>query len=213
MPVSSHQPIHIGDFIDACYLIERKLGEGGMTAVYLAQDWQDNKNQVVIKIISEEFAAHPKAAIALQHEAEILGQLNHPAIVQLLKHDASKIILEYVGGVTLKQALQQAEIYFATQQSRTTILRQLKAALNYLHGQGIVHGDVKPGNIILQTNSKIKLIDFSLARFYKKENNFDPTELLAYTPAYASKNVQAGKPVMPDDDWHAFGIISQQISD
>jgi serine/threonine protein kinase len=208
IPYNIHQ---IGDLVEERYLIESLLGEGGMMLAYLAQDLQQ-KNKVVLKFINETFQAHPKAREALQHEAHILNQIDHPNIIKYLgqgEHQENPfIILEHSTGISLKRALKQPEIYLAESALRTNIAQQLKSVIAYLHAQNIVHADLKPENIFLLSNGNIQLIDFGVSRYYQNPlSNFDPHELQSYTPAYASESIKKGNTAMPADDLYALEKI------
>ena len=210
-PQIPYTPPQIGDLISERYLIESLLGEGGMMLAYLAQDLQQ-KNKVVLKFINAFFQAHPKAKEALQHEAHILRQLDHPHIIKYLGQGEHRknpfIILEYSTGISLKRVLKQPEIYLAESTLRKSIAKQLKTVLAYIHTHNVVHADLKPENIFLLTNGNIQLIDFGLARYYQNNSSsFDPTELQSYTPAYASKSIKKGNPAMPEDDFYALEKI------
>src|SRR5688500_8552556 len=151
------------------YRIDACLGRGGQAMVYRARDLTLMSKPVVVKILAAS-AQDSWLGSRLQHEIEALARIDHPGVVGVLDTGALPdgspfLVMQYAEGTTLRQALASGPL---ERTRAATILRQIGAALEAAHGKGIVHGDLKPENIVLQRLSDgselVKLIDFGLAR-------------------------------------------------
>jgi serine/threonine-protein kinase len=160
----------IGTTIEQRYLVEKKLGQGGMGKVYLALDLNLHNNQVVIKILTEASLQNPYLMQKVKHEVEALSRLAHPKVVSVLGsgelNGKPYIVMQYVDGLTLRSQIAPNE---GMNLERTAlILKQIGAALDYIHGKGIFHRDLKPDNIMLQQLNGdpefVTIVDFGLAK-------------------------------------------------
>jgi serine/threonine protein kinase len=149
------------------YRITGKLGTGGMGIVYEAEDTRLSR-RVALKFLTEDHADDPDAARRFRREAEIIALLNHPHICTIFdigEHDGRAFIaMECVDGVNLKthmarQTLATAEV--------VAIAVQITRALDAAHTKGVVHRDIKPGNIMVAPSAQVKVLDFGLARRFK----------------------------------------------
>jgi serine/threonine protein kinase len=149
------------------YRITGKLGSGGMGIVYEAEDVRLTR-KVALKFLPEESADDPDAARRFQREADTIAQLNHPNICTIYEIDYHEgrafIAMECVEGLNLKTYMARHEL--ATKQI-VEISLQIAAALGSAHDKGIVHRDIKPGNIIVTDEGQVKVLDFGLARRFK----------------------------------------------
>jgi len=149
------------------YRITGKLGSGGMGIVYEAEDVRLPR-KVALKFLPEESADDPDAGRRFQREADTIAQLNHPNICTIYEIDRVEgrafIAMECVEGINLKT-------YMARNQLSTgaivDIALQIAAALGSAHAKGIVHRDIKPGNIVVSSEGQVKVLDFGLARRFK----------------------------------------------
>ena len=149
------------------YRITGKLGSGGMGIVYEAEDVRLPR-KVALKFLPEESADDPDAERRFQREADTIAQLNHPNICTIYEIDRADgrafIAMECVEGINLKT-------YMARNQLSTgaivEIALQIAAALGSAHAKGIVHRDIKPGNIVVSSEGQVKVLDFGLARRFK----------------------------------------------
>jgi serine/threonine protein kinase len=146
------------------YRITGKLGSGGMGIVYEAEDVRLPR-KVALKFLPEESADDPDAERRFQREADTIAQLNHPNICTIYEIDRFEgrafIAMECVDGVNLKTYMARHEL--ATS-AIVEISLQVAAALGSAHVKGIVHRDIKPGNIIVGETGQVKVLDFGLAR-------------------------------------------------
>ena len=149
------------------YRITAQLGSGGMGIVYEAEDVRLPR-KVALKFLPEEVADDPDAERRFQREADTIAQLNHPNICTIYEIDRADgrafIAMECVEGINLKT-------YMARNQLSTgaivEIALQIAAALGSAHAKGIVHRDIKPGNIVVSSEGQVKVLDFGLARRFK----------------------------------------------
>jgi serine/threonine protein kinase len=147
----------------AHYVVETELGRGGMGVVYRAKYLQLNR-MVALKLLSEEYVGHGEQRQMILAEARVAVSLNHPGITTIYEvgeHEGQLYIaMELVARRTMRALLQEGAfkprrlIRFAT---------QVAEALEAVHSNGVRHGDVKPENIVVQADDRIKLLDFGLA--------------------------------------------------
>ncbi len=202
------------------YRIIEKLGQGGMGEVYQAKD-QKLGRDVAIKVLPEEFAKDAERVARFQREAKVLASLNHPniaAIHELEESDGTKfLVLELVEGKTLADRLKHGPI--PVEESLKLAL-QIAEAPEAAHEKGIIHRDMKPANIKVTPDGKVKLLDFGLAKAFAAEqaeiNLLDSPTLsdiatqqgiILGTAAYMSPEQARGKSVDKRADIWAFGCV------
>ena len=194
------------------YRVRRKLGEGGMGAVYEAED-PELARRVALKIIGGA-AESEQSRRRFAREARAASALNHPGIVTVyeLGHadGLTFIAMELVEGETLA-----ARAPLAILLDR---MRQAAEAIAVAHAAGIVHRDVKPGNLMVTRSGQVKVLDFGLARRAAEENasaaSLDLTAAgqIVGTPAYMSPEQAIGEPVGPASDIFSFGVVLYELS-
>lgn len=171
--------LEIGSVIDNKYKILNKIGQGGMSVVYLAMNERANKQWAIKEIRKDAAAASEINLNSIKTETELLKNLNHPnlpSIIDIIDYDDSiLIVMDYIEGNTLKKAVDE----YGPQPQEAVIewAKQLCDVLGYLHSQNppIIYRDLKPGNIMLKPDGTIVLIDFGTARQYKDTNVEDTT--------------------------------------
>lgn len=171
--------LEIGSLIDNKYKILNKIGQGGMSTVYLAMNERANKQWAIKEIRKDAMANSDVTLQSLKNEIEMLRNLSHPnlpSIIDIIDYDDSLlIVMDYVEGNTLSKAVNE----YGPQPQEYVIewAKQLCNVLGYLHSQNppIIYRDLKPGNIMLKPDGTIVLIDFGTARQYKEENIEDTT--------------------------------------
>lgn len=144
-------------------VIEEMIGQGGMGRVYRAQQPQLNRT-VALKVLSAERAQDPEWLERFSREARALARLSHPHIVQVYyfgEKPLPYLLMEHVDGVNLRQAMQNGAL---TAREALTIVPKLCDALHYAHEHGVLHRDIKPENILIDTEGRVKLVDFGLAK-------------------------------------------------
>jgi serine/threonine protein kinase/Flp pilus assembly protein TadD len=158
------------------YRITAKLGEGGMGAVYQAEDLT-LKRAVALKFLPLELAADAQARQRLLNEARAASRLNHPNIATIYEVSeadrAPFIAMELVVGESLKQLLSRGAL---APEQLLDVARQIAEGLNEAHKSGVLHHDIKPANIMLDSKRRVKVLDFGLAVFTGRERTLGETE-------------------------------------
>jgi serine/threonine protein kinase len=193
------------------YRIIRKLGEGGMGLVYLAEDTELGNNKVAIKFIPPQLAGNARAIKNLQREAQTAMQLSHPNIVRL--HDMHTdghqkfLVMEYIEGKTLDDLLAEKEGGKLTLEEVLPIAEQIAAGLDYAHSRKVLHRDLKPSNIMIDKNSTAKLLDFGIAREMKDSYTRITGNETSGTLPYMSPEQLMGENPTPAMDIYSFGAV------
>lgn len=171
--------LEIGSVLDGKYKILNKVGQGGMSVVYLAMNEKANKQWAVKEVRKDGVLNYEAVKQGLVAETDILKRLNHPnlpSIIDVIDTDESFIIImDYIQGNSLKKALEE----YGAQPQENVIewAKQLCDVLGYLHSRTppIIYRDMKPANIMLKPDGNVTLIDFGTAREYKEKNLADTT--------------------------------------
>ena len=215
--------LRIGSVLDNRYTLIEELGGGGMGTVYKArdrnrEDFRDRHPFIALKVLSEEFKRHPDAVMALQRETVRAQSLAHPNIITVYDFDYdgphAYMTMELLEGQPLDNWLQSASFAATPFARRWQIVRSIGAGLAYAHEKGVVHSDLKPGNIFICKNGVVKVMDFGIARPLRQvadqseTTQFDPAARIGgLTPAYASLEQWNQDPPDPRDDIYAFACV------
>lgn len=192
--------------------IQRTLGAGAQGTVYLARDTRLGR-QVAIKtpILGGEAAEHRRRMEALLAEARTVGRLSHPNVVPLFdageENDAPFLVFEYVEGTVLSQLLREGRI---APRRAAAIAIELLAGLGYAHRQGVVHRDVKPGNIMLAADGTARVMDFGIAR-PSAHAAPDTPEGLCGTPRYLAPEYVDRGVYTPQCDVFSAGMVLYEM--
>jgi serine/threonine-protein kinase len=175
------------------YRLEEKIGEGGMSEVYRAEQLS-LKRTVAIKFLSEQLLHHPTAQDLFEHEPLIVARLNHPKIIHVIDKGITEngkpyFVMEYVEGITLHDLVQEKSI---SNSEKIQYLIQICRGLSYAHRNGIVHRDIKPANIIIDQENNARILDFGIASFYTDDRFIQKshTQVLG-TERYMAPEVKA----------------------
>ena len=200
---STHVDLTAGSYLGP-YRIEGKLGAGGMGEVFRAIDKRLGR-AVAIKTTREQFSAR------FEREARAISSLNHPNICTL--HDVGRdyLVMELVEGETIAARLKSGPIPLKV---ALLYASQILAALAEAHGKGVVHRDLKPGNIMI-AKSGIKVLDFGLAKTGPDDLGQDETvtssHMVMGTPGYMAPEQREGKPADARSDVYSFGCVLYEM--
>lgn len=191
----------------AQYRVEREIGRGGMATVYLA--CQENLDRhVALKVLSDQLMGDSQFVQRFADEAKIAAQLNHPNIVKIYDigtaDDKYYICMEYVAGRPLSEIINESGQL--PLERAIPILIQIAEALDYAHGNGIVHRDVKPSNILVGEGDKVTIMDFGVARA-AGYSHLTKTGAYVGTPANMSPEQAEGKEIDGRSDLCSLGIL------
>ena len=193
------------------YELQSKIGDGGMAAVYKALDLKLNR-VVAVKILRDSYAADPQFLARFKREAEQAASLNHPNIVRVFdvgdEGDVHYIVMEYVEGSSLKDII-VAEAPLPISRA-LEFGAQIADGIGYAHSTGLIHRDIKPQNILIDTSGRVKVTDFGIA---KSANASTLTEagITLGTVHYFSPEQAKGLPVMPQSDIYSIGVVLYEM--
>ncbi len=221
---SADSRVQVGSVLRDRFLLQRKVSGGSMGVVYKAMDRRlaeagTSDYWVAVKVLSPQLAKNGQALRALQQEAAKGRCLTHPNIVRFIDLDRDDdlyfLIMQWLEGRTLADILDSEDASSIDTDTAFRIVSQIGDALDYAHRCGIVHADIKPGNIMMMPNGDAKLFDFGVARVRQQHagSEFDPGVLGALTPAYSSMQVLTGEdPVAADDVFSLCCLLYRLIA-
>ncbi|MBE7551227.1 MAG: extracellular solute-binding protein [Anaerolineales bacterium] len=193
------------------YEIIAELGKGGMATVYHANDPRFGRD-VAIKVLPREFLHNPQFKERFEREAQTIATLEHSAIVPVYDFGEENgqpfLVMRYMSEGTLASRLKQGPLEIGT---TLHILRRIAAALEYAHSRGMVHRDLKPGNILFDQHGDAFLADFGLVKISEATVSLTGSNIIG-TPAYMSPEQATGdQPVDLRSDIYALGIILYEM--
>jgi serine/threonine protein kinase len=200
----------IDTLFDGRYRIVRKLGSGGMATVYLAED-QELGRGVAIKILNERHANDEQFVERFRREAKNAAGLSHPNIVSIFDRgqaeDTYYIAMEHLKGRNLKELISArgpAPVHVAVE-----VTRQMLAALGHAHKNGIVHRDIKPHNVMIDDDRRVKVTDFGIAR--AGASQMTEAGSIVGTAQYLSPEQARGAAVDQRSDLYSVGIVLYEL--
>jgi serine/threonine protein kinase len=197
----------ISTFADGRYRVERSVAHGGMAVVYLARD-EELRRPVAIKVLAANLGDDDTFRRRFLREARLAGRLSHPNVVQV--YDAGEtdgrpyIVMEYVPGGTV------AECGKLDSPEAVALTLQACAGLHHAHDAGLVHRDVKPGNLLLRDDGVLKVADFGIARA-AETTRFTQLGTVLGTAAYLAPEQAAGEEVTAAADVYSLGAVLYEL--
>jgi hypothetical protein len=202
-----------GDVIAGRYRLEGRLGFGGMSTVHLAFDMRLER-RVAVKLLAEHLADDPTFVSRFQREAQAAARLVHPNIVQIFDSGLDEqsgrhfIVMEYIEGQSCAEILRD-DGWVAVDEA-VAIIEQACEGLHYAHRHGVVHRDVKPGNLLRAREGEVKLADFGIAKATEQSSITQVGSVLG-TAAYLAPEQARGEEAGPRADLYALGVVAYQL--
>lgn len=196
--------------VDGRYRVLRRLGSGGMADVYCAEDQQLGR-QVALKLLYRRLAEDVQFVERFRREASSAAQLQHPNIVSIFDRGewdgTYYIAMEYIEGRTLKQIVRERGP--APPDAAVDIVLQILRAARFAHQRGVVHRDIKPHNVLIDEEGRVKVTDFGIAR--AGASDMTETGSIMGTAQYLSPEQAQGKPVDARSDLYSIGIVLYEL--
>lgn len=221
-----------GKLINKRFHLESILGCGGMGVVYAARDLRkeelgDANSRIAIKLLSKNVQHLPNALRMLQQESTKAQELAHPNIVTVYDFDRDGdtvyMTMELLKGQALGDYMDEIKLFAPERpgsenfSESLAIITDIVQGLAYAHRRGIVHFDLKPGNIFITEDGTTKILDFGIARAMRASGSNSANDapdfngLIALTPPYASLEMFRGMPADPRDDIYALAVVAYQL--
>ncbi|MEA3247385.1 MAG: serine/threonine-protein kinase, partial [Gemmatimonadota bacterium] len=207
---------HVERVLAPTYELEREIGRGGMGIVFLARDVR-LKRRVAVKLLPPELSFRSEIRSRFLREAETAAQLSHPCIVPIYSVDERQglvyFVMAYVDGDNLAKRIHDRGALHPDEVRR--IVRDVADALAYAHDRGVVHRDIKPDNILLDSDSGRPMVtDFGIARAVTEggESRLTATGIAIGTPAFMSPEQSAGDRALDGrSDLYSLGVVAYQM--
>jgi serine/threonine-protein kinase len=200
------------DLLNNRYQLEKPLGKGGMSVVYQARDLMLERT-VAIKILRQDYSQDPAFRNHFRQEAKAAANLSHPNIVTVhdfgLDEERLFIVMEFVPGTDLKSLLQkQTRIEV---EETIELMIQACAGVGYAHRAGLVHCDIKPQNMLITPDQRLKVLDFGIARAMASIHPDEKVEVVWGSPQYFSPEQASGIAPSPASDVYSIGVIMYEM--
>jgi serine/threonine protein kinase len=206
--------LRVDTLIDNRYRLQDRLASGGMGEVWRATD-ESLGRTVAVKVLRPELLADPTFSARFRAEARMLAALHHPGVVGVYDFGegtgpdgapVTYLVMEYVEGEPLSRLLARGERPSTAE--TLAIVARAAGALHAAHIAGIVHRDVKPGNLLLQADGSVVLVDFGIARSTSGSTSLTTTNAIVGTAKYMAPEQASGQSVSPATDIYALGAVA-----
>ena len=203
--------MNIGDILKNRYEITELLGEGGMAFVYKALD-KELKRYVAIKTLKPSYVGQESFVERFKREAQVASNINNPNIVQIFDwgiEDVPYFVMEYVEGNSLTQILAKKK-----QLSISDVIyigSRVANGLHAAHSNGLVHRDIKPGNILITSEGRVKVTDFGIVAIQNESSDTTKTGSVLGTATYISPEQAKGESVSRQSDLYSLGIVLYEL--
>ena len=213
----------IGRVLRNRYVLESRLGSGGMGTVFKAMDryrcdlTEDNRH-VAIKFLHQETGSRPEVFSNLRREFFCAQALSHRSIVKVYEldwdDDVAFFTMELLGGELLSSVLEKSRPISISRSYAWEIIREIGDGLAHAHARNVVHGDLKPQNIMITNSAELRILDFGASHAPARQRSNDDgarKSIVNLTPAYACCQLLEGQQADPRDDLYALACISYEL--
>jgi serine/threonine protein kinase len=195
------------------YRIIEPLGRGGMASVYKAYEAALDR-YVAVKVLPPEFLHDPTFAERFRREAKVVARLEHPNIIPIFAFDIAEGIpwmaMRFIAGGTVS-ALLRGTPGRLPRERVIAILRGVADALDYAHGKGVIHRDVKPHNVLIDEAGRVYLVDFGVAKMVESSSGLTATGMISGTPQYMAPEQITALTVDHRADIYSLGIVAYEL--
>lgn len=196
----------VGDYLEDRYVIDRAIARGGMATVYRCVDVRLGR-EVAAKVMHEQYVHDPVFRDRFRREARAMAQLSHPNLVNVNDFSAQGetvfLIMELITGGTLRELLDERGPM--PPHAAAAVMRGMLTGLAVAHGKGMIHRDIKPDNVLINADHRVKLADFGLVRAAADATH--STDQIIGTVAYLSPEQVDGSPMTCASDVYSAGIV------
>jgi serine/threonine protein kinase len=206
IPDTRIERLAVGVEVDSRYRLEELAGTGGMSTVWRAHDERLGRT-VAIKVMSDSLAADPVAVTRFSREARTHANISHANLVRVFDYSVTAsrpyLVMEYIDGATLSQRLDRGDLSGA---ELTPLARDLLSAIACVHDHGVLHRDIKSGNVLVDKDGHARLTDFGLARL-EDSTQITRTNEVVGTLRFLAPELIEGQPASRQSDLYALGIL------
>ncbi len=206
--VKEHKEIKIGE-----YLLTGKIGQGGAAEIYKARQ-ESLDRDVAIKILSSNFSDDPEIVRRFERESKVIAKLHHPNIVNVIDRGTTGgryyFIMSYIDGTSLREVIDSKKI---SMKVKMEMIVQVCKALDYAHNNGVIHRDIKPGNVLIDRQGNALVADFGIAQIVGiPETEMTSSDMIMGTLAYMSPEQKLSSTnIDQTTDIYAVGIMIYEI--
>lgn len=204
--------VESGALLNKRYQLLEQLGKGGMSNVFRARDLMLER-YVAIKVLHEHYSEDPAFQERFKQEARAAANLSHPNIVTVhdFGYDSGQLflVMEYLPGKDLKTILRQRGRF--TVEEAIPLIVQACAGIGYAHRAGLVHCDIKPHNMIVTPDGRLKVTDFGIARALSTIQPDERADVVWGSPQYFSPEQAVGDPPSPASDVYSLGVVLYEL--
>lgn len=215
-PSSTGKGAAVGTLLGNRYLLEYKLGEGGMGVVFRATDVEVKGETFAVKVLKPAIQKRPEALKLVREEVRKTRGLRHPNIVGVYSLNSDPtgayMLMEFLEGKSVSALIDEEFGRGMPLMRAWPLINDIGSALAYAHDHNVIHSDLKPSNLFVTVSGKAMLLDFGIARAVRvRSDRFDTGSLGALTPAYASCEMLNGSAPDQSDDVYAFACVIYEM--
>ncbi len=205
-------PVRPGDLLEGQWRVESRLGKGGMSSVFLAEDERLGR-KVAVKVLSEELCQEPEGLTRFERETRHTARMEHPNIVPVYatgRHGTRPfVVMKHLEGVPLSRYLRLVPTPLPLSEVRA-LMRQLCAALQYIHAQGLIHRDIKPSNVFVAPDGHLTVLDLGIALDLGADA-LTGTGVVMGTPQYIAPEQAAGTKIDHRADVFSASVLLSEL--